>query len=89
VLQVVSHELLRELAQDEDHLEALNQLGMGSVAVLPIPVAGRVAAALAVANAAGRYITDADLRFLEDVTTRVGSAAALADRAGRGESAPA
>jgi signal transduction histidine kinase len=71
----VSPDLLRARARDEEHFRALEQLGLGSVMFVPIPVRGRAAGALtlAVSHERRRFDQD-DVALACEVGRRAGTA---------------
>lgn len=64
-------EMLVRLAADERHLELLREVGMRSVAVVPMAVGNRILGAMTLVNAeSGRVLDDSDLELAEQVGHR-------------------
>lgn len=64
-------EWLAGLAADERHLELLREVGMRSVAVVPMRVGNRILGAMTLVNAeSGRVLDDFDLKLAEQVADR-------------------
>lgn len=72
VFQSVPVDLLRSLARDRDHLDRLQAVDIGAVVAAPVRLGGRPVAALAASTARGRWLTDTDVRLVEDVCRLVG-----------------
>ncbi len=67
----VPDELLVQAARDEKHLATLRSLGMRSVLIVPMPVAGRTLGAITFVSAeSGRRYAQEDLAFVEDLARR-------------------
>lgn len=60
VFQVVPDEALAQSAEDEEHLAALRQLGIGAGMILPVWEDDEVIAVASFANEPGRHVTEAD-----------------------------
>lgn len=84
VVEEVSEELLRTVAEDEDHLRLLRSVGLGSGAVVPLRIRGRVLGAIASANSRDRPRDPDHVALLQEVASRaavaVSHAKAYADR---------
>ena len=64
-------EMLVRLATDEHHLELLREVGMRSVAVVPMSVGNRILGAMTLVNAkSGRVLDDSDLTLAQQVADR-------------------
>jgi PAS domain S-box-containing protein len=64
-------EMLVRLAADERHLELLREVGMRSVAVVPMRVGNRILGAMTLVNAeSGRVLDDSDLTLAQQVADR-------------------
>lgn len=72
VFQSVPLDLLRSLARDRDHLDRLRAVDLGAVVAAPVRLGGRPVAALAASTGPGRWLTDTDVRLVEDVCRLVG-----------------
>jgi PAS domain S-box-containing protein len=67
----VSDTLLKNIAQNADHLRMLRELGLRSLVVVPLRVRGRVLGTILLANAkAGRRFNGEDLDLAEDLARR-------------------
>jgi serine phosphatase RsbU (regulator of sigma subunit) len=63
--------MLVRLAADERHLELLREVGMRSVAVVPMSVGNRILGAMTLVNAeSGRVLDDSDLTLAQQVADR-------------------
>ena len=60
---------LQELARDEDHLKALETLGMRAYVTVPLPARGRTLGGLTVVSASRTY-AEADVAFIAEVARR-------------------
>lgn len=84
VLEDVTDELLRELAEDADHLALLRAVELGSGAVVPLRIRGRVVGAMACANSRQRSLDREHVALLREVAGRaavaVSHAQAYAER---------
>ena len=64
-------EMLVRLAADQHHLDLLREVGMRSVAVVPMSVGNRILGAMTLVNAeSGRTLDDFDLRLAQQVADR-------------------
>jgi GAF domain-containing protein len=73
-LEAVGEPDLRDLAEDDWHLDALRRLGLGSSLVVPLRVAGRTLGALSVTSTRpGRY-QPADVQLVQDLRQRMATA---------------
>jgi serine phosphatase RsbU (regulator of sigma subunit) len=64
-------EMLVRLAADQHHLDLLREVGMRSVAVVPMRVGNRILGAMTLVNAeSGRTLDDFDLRLAQQVADR-------------------
>jgi len=64
-------EMLVRLAADQHHLDLLREVGMRSVAVVPMTVGNRILGAMTLVNAeSGRTLDDFDLRLAQQVADR-------------------
>jgi PAS domain S-box-containing protein len=64
-------EMLVRLAADQHHLDLLREVGMRSVAVVPMSVGNRILGAMTLVNAeSGRMLDDFDLRLAQQVADR-------------------
>jgi serine phosphatase RsbU (regulator of sigma subunit) len=64
-------EMLVRLAADQRHLDLLREVGMRSVAVVPMSVGNRILGAMTLVNAeSGRVLDDFDLRLAQQVADR-------------------
>src|SRR5204863_4265341 len=71
IFPVVTEDLLRKLAHNEEHLAILRSVGLHSVMTVPMVVSGRTIAALTLASAeSGREYGEDDLRFAEELARR-------------------
>ncbi|TMK98619.1 MAG: GAF domain-containing protein [Actinobacteria bacterium] len=67
----VADELLVKAARDEEHLATLRSLGMRSVLIVPMSVAGRTLGAITFVSAeSGRRYGQEDLAFVEELARR-------------------
>jgi PAS domain S-box-containing protein len=67
----IPDELLRESAQDEEHLRRIRELGMKSAIVAPLPVRGRIIGAITVISAeSGERYGPEELRLVSDLARR-------------------
>ena len=67
-------EVVRAIARDDWHYEALRRLGLGSALVVPLRVVGRVVGVLTLTSEQqGRY-TEADVELVEDLAHRMSTA---------------
>ncbi|MCW2616082.1 MAG: hypothetical protein JWN08_3076 [Frankiales bacterium] len=73
-LRDVGEPVLRALARDDWHLDALHRLGLGSALGVPLVVHGRTLGVLAVARAVSDGYGDDDVAFVEDLAHRMASA---------------
>lgn len=84
VFEEVSDELLETLAEDAEHFRLLRQVGLGSGAVVPLRIGGRVLGAIVCANDAQRPLVRGHVALLEEVAARsavaVSHAQAFAER---------
>ena len=72
-------EMLVRLAADQRHLDLLREVGMRSVAVVPMSVGNRILGAMTLVNAeSGRMLDDFDLRLAQQVADR--AAVAIEER---------
>ncbi len=73
---VVTDEMLRSVARDDEHLEMLRGLGLASVMIVPLIANGRTFGAITLAAAqSGREFSAADLPFAEDLAARAATTA--------------
>ncbi len=71
ILPEIGDEMLRARATDQEHLELLRQLGLRSVAILPLIARGQVLGAMTLAGAeSGHQYSEADRTFLMDLAGR-------------------
>lgn len=73
-LRGMDEAVLRAIARDEWHLQALHRLGMGSALGVPLVVHGRTLGVLAVARAREDGYGDEVVAFVEDLAHRMASA---------------
>jgi PAS domain S-box-containing protein len=87
LVERVSDELLRSMAEDDDHLEILRGLELSSLVIVPLRAHGRVQGALVLARGPGATpYTQADLSLAQALALRAASAldnAQLYDQARR------
>ncbi|HEX7183803.1 MAG TPA: GAF domain-containing sensor histidine kinase [Thermoanaerobaculia bacterium] len=71
LLSEVPAAFLRQIAQSEDHLRLLRQLGLGSAIIVPMVARGRTVGAITLVamQSRGTYSTE-DLTFVEDLASR-------------------
>ncbi|MEA5504489.1 PAS domain S-box protein [Halotia wernerae UHCC 0503] len=70
-----SDAVLREMAQDQTHLQLLENLGVQSVMVIPLRSRGQVFGAISFVMAeSGRHYEQADLALAEDIARRAATA---------------
>ena len=68
----MTEDLIRQVARDEEHFEALSALGIKSSICVPLMARGRLLGAVALSTAeSGRRYTEADLSFAEGFAHRV------------------
>lgn len=67
-------EVLRAIARDPWHLDALRRLGLGSALVVPLRVVNRVVGVLTLTSEAPDRYTDADLVLVDDLAQRMATA---------------
>ena len=71
LLPVISDEDLRTLARDEEHLAALQGMGMRSAMIVPLIARGRTIGAVSfLSETEGREYGDDDLRLVEELARR-------------------
>jgi PAS domain S-box-containing protein len=71
----IPDELLVEVAQDEEHLRMIRELGMSSAMMVPMRVRDRVLGAISFVSAeSGRTFNPGDLRLAEDLALRAAAA---------------
>jgi len=71
----IPDEVLEALAQDEEHLRLLREVGFTSAITVPITARSRTLGAITLVSAeSGRPYTEADLRLAEDLARRSASA---------------
>ncbi|HEX6133512.1 MAG TPA: ATP-binding protein [Longimicrobiales bacterium] len=69
-LELIAHitdELLVQVAQDEDNLRILRQLGVGSLVTVPMTVRGRLIGAITYVASTGRTFTAEDVSLASDL----------------------
>ena len=66
----VTDEALRAAANDEEHFEALKELGFTTAIVVPLETSGRVIGAMTLVRTEGANYGDADLRVAEELGRR-------------------
>lgn len=67
----IPDDILREAAQDEEHLRMLRQLGMRSAIIVPLTARGRTLGTLSlVSSQSGRVYTQRDLTLASDLASR-------------------
>ena len=67
----IPDEMLVQTAADEHHLELLREVGLRSVAVVPMAVGNRILGAMTLVNAeSGRVLDEFDLKLAEQVADR-------------------
>lgn len=76
VFQVVPDEALAQSAEDEEHLAALRQLGIGAGMVLPVWEGDEVIAVTSFANEPGRHVTEGDRQLAVSALALVSAAMA-------------
>ncbi|MFP5327851.1 MAG: GAF domain-containing protein, partial [Acidimicrobiia bacterium] len=76
VFQVVPDEALAQSAEDEEHLAALRQLGIGAGMILPVWEDDEVIAVASFANEPGRHVTEADRHLAVSALALVSAAMA-------------
>ena len=69
-----SDEVLRAIARDPWHYDALRRLGLGSALVVPLEVVGRVVGVLTITSERPDHYTDADIELVEDLAHRMAAA---------------
>jgi PAS domain S-box-containing protein len=75
LVPAITDEMLVEGAVDDEQLEALRELGMASVMIVPMVTAERVVGAISLVSAeSGRRFTEADLALAEELGRRAGTA---------------
>jgi PAS domain S-box-containing protein len=70
----VTDKALRAAANDEEHFEALKQLGFTTAIVVPLETSGRVIGAMTLVRTEGANYGDADLRVAEELGRRAAGA---------------
>jgi signal transduction histidine kinase len=67
----ITEEILKSVAQSDEHLGLMRDIGLFSVMTVPLVVSGRTVAALTLASSeSGRRYGPEDLRFAEDLARR-------------------
>ena len=75
VVTEVSEDALRAAARDDEHLQLLQQVDIGSVIIVPLRARGEVFGALTLVGSAGRHrYTEADLPWIEELARRAATA---------------
>ncbi|MBV8692099.1 MAG: GAF domain-containing protein [Actinobacteria bacterium] len=67
-------DMLEQYARDKEHLALMNELGFGSGMTLPLQVNDRVIGVLALVNAPGRIVDDADVALGTELARRAAAA---------------
>ncbi len=67
-------EVVRAIARDPWHYDALRRLGLGSALVVPLQVVGRTIGVLTLTSEEQHHYTDADVELVEDLTRRMATA---------------
>jgi GAF domain-containing protein len=80
VFHVAPDDALTRVAEDDEHLGALRELGLTAGAILPVTDGGPVVGTLALCTAGGRALSDDDVAFATEVARWL--AGALAKRRG-------
>jgi len=70
IIPQVDDELLARVARDEDNLESLTRLGIGSLLVVPLVARGRVLGAITFVGDVDSGYEDYDLHLAEDLAAR-------------------
>lgn len=70
---VVSDQLLRTAARNEEHYRLLSRVGLGSMIILPLKIKGNTIGALTMVTSreSNRIYTEADLHLAEDLARRI------------------
>ena len=72
VIEHVTPEVIRSIAQDREHVALIERLGLGSMIVAPLVVSGRLLGVLSLALEKGeRHYTEDDVPFVQDLAARV------------------
>jgi PAS domain S-box-containing protein len=75
IVRKATEEMLRETAEDDDHLRLLREAGSGSAIVVPMRAGARILGALAFVNEReSRAFDDADLEIALEIARRAGLA---------------
>jgi len=72
--RVFPDEVVRAIARDAWHYEALQRLGLGSALVVPLKVVGRVIGVLTITSEQPHRYTEADVELVEDLAHRMSTA---------------
>ena len=67
-------EVVRAIARDDWHYDALRRLGLGSALVVPLQVVGRTIGVLTLTSEQQQRYTDADVELVEDLARRMATA---------------
>ena len=67
-------EVVRAIARDPWHYDALRRLGLGSALVVPLQVVGRTIGVLTLTSEEQHHYTDADVELVEDLARRMATA---------------
>src|SRR5262249_40567074 len=71
----VPEELVKGMAQDEEHLEVLRKIGLRSAIVVPLPIRGRAVGAMTLVRSTAERSYDADdLALAEELARRAAMA---------------
>ena len=70
LIEHVTDEALAAAANDQEHFDALKQLGFTTAMVVPLETSGRVIGAMTLVRTEGSSYTDADLRVAEELGRR-------------------
>ena len=82
-------EVVRAIARDPWHYDALRRLGLGSALVVPLQVVGRTIGVLTLTSEQQHRYTDADVELVEDLARRIEGAKLLIVQAMAHDLAPA
>ena len=67
-------QIVRAIARDDWHYDALRRLGLGSALVVPLKVVGRVVGVLTITSEEQNHFADADVELVEDLAHRMATA---------------
>ena len=70
----MTHDVLDAIAVDDDHLDGMVRLGIGSALGVPLSAHGRTFGMLSVASAESDAYGDAEVTFIEDLAHRISAA---------------